>query len=183
MGGLQGCWGLEVIFEVTKAKISKSFNFNTFYNRIFVILNFEVVWPQRPRRPWKEPSEYFQRLRFWNQFVPLIKMHYRVRYSLDFDLKIRSGQVWTSCSLSLIRYVIAASELFAIFICTGSCEFIDFFFKKMLRLLNRFLVQGYYKVFRHLKCGICGSLLNVKKWCIKYKIFIDIIPTFPENFI
>ena len=26
--------------------------------------------------------------------VPLIKMHYRVRYSLDFDLKIRSGQVW-----------------------------------------------------------------------------------------
>ena len=30
----------------------------------------------------------------WNQFVPLIKMHYRLRYSLDFDLKIRSGQVW-----------------------------------------------------------------------------------------
>ena len=27
-----------------------------------------------------------------HQFVPLIKMHYRVRYSLDFDLKSRSGQ-------------------------------------------------------------------------------------------
>ena len=69
----------------------------TFHNRIFVVLSFEVVWPQRPRRPRKEPSEYFQQLHFWNQFVPLIKMHYRVRYSFDFNLKIRSGQVWDNC--------------------------------------------------------------------------------------
>ena len=41
----------------------------------------------------KELGEYFQRLHFWNQWVPLIKMHCRVHYSLDFDLKIRSGQV------------------------------------------------------------------------------------------
>ena len=43
--------------------------------------------PQQTRRP---PIGF---LHFWNQFVPLIKMHYRVRYSLDFDLKIRSVQV------------------------------------------------------------------------------------------
>ena len=65
----------------------------TFIFQIFNILSFEVVWPWWPRRPRKEPSENFQRLHFWNQFVPLIKMQYRVRYSLDFDLKIRSGQV------------------------------------------------------------------------------------------
>ena len=93
MGGLRGCWGLEVVLEATEAKISKSSSFITFHNRIFVVLSFEVVWPRRPRRPRKELGEYFQRLHFWNQFVPLIKMHYRVRYSLDFDLKIRSGQV------------------------------------------------------------------------------------------
>ena len=54
----------------------------TFLNRIFVVLSFEVVWPRRPQCPRKELGEYFQWLHFWNQFVPLIKMHYRVRYSL-----------------------------------------------------------------------------------------------------
>ena len=71
-----------------------------FHNRIFVVLSFEVVWPRRPRRPRKEPSEYFQQLHFWNQWVPLIKMHCRVCYLLDFDLKIHSGQVWVSISES-----------------------------------------------------------------------------------
>ena len=66
----------------------------TFHNRIFVVLSFEVVWPRRPRRPQKEPSEYFQWLHFWNQWVPLIKRQCRVRYLLNFDLKIHSGQVW-----------------------------------------------------------------------------------------
>ena len=42
----------------------------------------------------KELGEYFQRLLFLNQWVPLIKMYYRVRYLFDLDLKIRSGQVW-----------------------------------------------------------------------------------------
>ena len=76
-----------------RPKFQNHLVFITFHNRIFVILSFEIVWPWRPRRPRKEPSEYFQRLHFWNQFFPLIKMHYRVRYSLDFDPKIRSGQV------------------------------------------------------------------------------------------
>ena len=80
------------IFQIFNIQPPRLLIFITFYNRIFVVLNFEVVWPRRPRRPRKEPSEYFQRLHFWNQFVPLIKMHYRVRYSLDFDLKSRSGQ-------------------------------------------------------------------------------------------
>ena len=63
----------------------------TFHNRIFVVSSFKVVWPRHPR---KELGEYFQRLYFWNQYVPLIKMHCRVRYLLNFGLKIRSGQVW-----------------------------------------------------------------------------------------
>ena len=55
----------------------------------------------------KEPSEYFQRLHFWNQWVPLIKMHFRVRYSLDFDLKSRSGQ---GCDLVPCRHLRHSSE-------------------------------------------------------------------------
>ena len=96
LGPFWGCWGLEVIFEVTKAKFWISSIFNEFWFRTFVILGFEVVWPRWFRRPQKEPSECFQKLYFWNQWVLLIKMHFRVRYSLDFDLKIRSGQVWAS---------------------------------------------------------------------------------------
>ena len=69
---------VEVIFEVAEAKFWISSSFYKFSFRIFVILDFEVVWPRRPRRPQKEPSEYFQPLHFWNQWVPLIKMHYRV---------------------------------------------------------------------------------------------------------
>ena len=65
--------------------------FITFHNRIFVVLSFEVFLPRRPQ---KEPSEYFQRLHFWNQWVPLIKTQYRVCYLLNFDLKLRSGQRW-----------------------------------------------------------------------------------------
>ena len=44
-------------------------------------------------------------------------------------------------------------------------------------------VQGYYKVFRHLKCAIRGWLVHVKKNCIKCQILIGIIPKFSENFI
>ena len=90
-GWMLKIWKMKV-FRIRQSKFQNHLIFITFYNRIFVVLNFEVVWPRRPRRPRKEPSEYFQRLHFWNQFVPLIKMHYRVGYSLDFDLKIRSGQ-------------------------------------------------------------------------------------------
>ena len=46
--------------------------------------------------------EYFQRLHFWNQWVPLIKMHCRVRYSFDFDLKIHS----VICSVSNFMYLL-----------------------------------------------------------------------------
>ena len=41
----------------------------------------------------KEPSVYFQQFHFGNQWVPLIERQCGVGYLLDFDLKIRSGQV------------------------------------------------------------------------------------------
>ena len=53
-----------------------------------------LAWEETIETIEKETSEYFQWLHFWNQWVPLIKMHCRVRYSFDFDLKICSGQVW-----------------------------------------------------------------------------------------
>ena len=40
-------------------------------------------------------------------------MHYRVRYSLDFDLKIRSGQVWY---LSLLANKNRIIEYFFVFL-------------------------------------------------------------------
>ena len=77
-------------------KISKSSSFYEFSFRIF-IQNFHsfllIHFKNYAKQSRKELGKYFQRLHFWNQWVPLIKMHYRVRYSLVFDLKIRSGQV------------------------------------------------------------------------------------------
>ena len=71
-----GHWGQEVIFEVIEAKFWISSTFNEFWFRIFIVLSFEVVWPQRPRRPLKEPRECFQKLQFWNQCIPAKKMSY-----------------------------------------------------------------------------------------------------------
>ena len=52
----------------------------------------------------KELGEYFHRLYFWNQWVPLIKMHCRVRYLFDFDLKIHSGQVCAAVNEKWVDY-------------------------------------------------------------------------------
>ena len=58
----------------------------TFHYRIFVV--FDKISKGMLVTIEKELGEYFQRLHFWNQWVPLIKMHCRVRYLLDFDLKM-----------------------------------------------------------------------------------------------
>ena len=82
-----GCWGLEVVFEVNKAKISKSFNFMTFHYRIFIVCVFEKVSKGMLVTIEKELGEYFQWLYFWNHWVPLIKMQCAI-YLFDFNLKI-----------------------------------------------------------------------------------------------
>ena len=51
----------------------------------------------------KELGKYFQRLHFWNQWVPLIKMYCSMRYLFNFDLKIHSGQVWAVCICSFCK--------------------------------------------------------------------------------
>ena len=135
MGSLRGCWGLGVIFEVTEAKFWISSIFNEFWFRIFSVLSFEVVWPQRPRRPRKEPSECFQKLHFWNQWVPLIKMHYRVRYSLDFDLKIRSGQGWGT--LNIIK-LIEMNSRFALFSIKAQEQKWFIFFCQIVQIFSHF---------------------------------------------
>ena len=70
----------------------------TFHNRIFVIFVFDEISKGMIVIIEKEPREYFQWLHFWNQWVLLIKMHCWVLYLLDFDLKIRSGQVCKQCA-------------------------------------------------------------------------------------
>ena len=66
----------EVIFEVAEAKFWISSSFYKFSFRIFVILDFEVVWPRRPRRPQNGPSECFQKLHFLNQCIQRKKMRH-----------------------------------------------------------------------------------------------------------
>ena len=61
----RGHWGQEVIFEVAKAKFWISSSFNKFWFRIFVVLDFKVVWPQQPPWPRKRPFLTFQKCNFW----------------------------------------------------------------------------------------------------------------------
>ena len=89
----------EAIFEVAEAKIWISSIFNEFSFRIFTILSFEVVWPQRPRRPQKGLREFFQKLHFWNQCVPTKKMRYVTALWSKFSLNLFTEEVW-GCSLA-----------------------------------------------------------------------------------
>ena len=83
----------EAIFEVAEANFSI---FNGFSFRIFVILSFEVIWPQRPRRPQKGASEFFQKLYFLNQCVQTKKMRYVTTSSSKFSLNLSTEEVWAA---------------------------------------------------------------------------------------
>ena len=114
LSSLRGCWGLEIVFEVTEVK--------TFHNRIFVVFVFDKISKGMIVTIEKEPSEYFQQLDFWNQCVLLIKMHCRVHYLLDFDFKIFSCQVWacilevSKCKLPITFYTTPCKKIH------GTCD-------------------------------------------------------------
>ena len=63
--------------------------FNKFSFRIFGVSSFKVVWPQRPRRPQKGPSEFFQ-----NQGVPTKKMRHVSALSEKFSLNLSTEEGW-----------------------------------------------------------------------------------------
>ena len=68
----------------------------TFYNRIFVVFVFDEISKGMLVTVEKEPGKYFN-ITFLKSVGLLIKMHCRVRYLFDFDLRIRSDQVeWVS---------------------------------------------------------------------------------------
>ena len=93
----RGRWVQEVIFEVAEAKFWISSSFDRFWFRIFVVLGFEVVWPQQPRRPQKGPSEFFQILHFWNQCMKLRKMSYSSALWSKFSINLSTEEGWASC--------------------------------------------------------------------------------------
>ena len=66
-----------------RPKFQNHLVFITFHNRIFVVFVFDKISKGML-------GEYFQRLHFWNQWIPLIKMHCNVCYLFDYDLKICS---------------------------------------------------------------------------------------------
>ena len=54
---------------VAEAKFWISSIFDELSFRIFVVLSFELVLPRQPRRPQKEPREFFQKFYLQNQCV------------------------------------------------------------------------------------------------------------------
>jgi hypothetical protein len=87
-------WAPSEILEVAEAKFWISSIFNGFSFKIFVILSFEVVWPQQPWRPQKGLREFFQKLHFWNQCFPTKKMRYVTASWSKFSLNLFTEEVW-----------------------------------------------------------------------------------------
>ena len=64
-----------VIFDKIHWALSRSLrsrgHFYRFLFRIFVVLDFKVIWPQWPWQPQMGLRDFFQKLQFWNQCVPM----------------------------------------------------------------------------------------------------------------
>ena len=69
--------------------------------------NSSHTWPERILRSKHIYNDYIFEISWFHEPVPLIKINCRVRYLFDFDLKIRSGQVWAppQCSAYFIRFI------------------------------------------------------------------------------
>ena len=80
-------WASSEVLEVTRS-FSRSRRpnflilsvFNEFSFRIFVVLSFEVVWPQQPQKG------LFQKLHFWYQYVPTKMMRYIILVKILLNL-------------------------------------------------------------------------------------------------
>ena len=70
----------------------QSFSFNKFSFIILVVLDFEVVWPRRPRRPQNGPREFFQKLHFWNQCIPRKTMRHVSAFKSTFSLNLSTEE-------------------------------------------------------------------------------------------
>ena len=109
-------WGHEAIFEVAMAKflISSILILNGFSFRIFIILSFDAVWPQRTW-PQKGLREFFQKLHFWNQCIPRKKIRYVIASWSTFSLNLFTEEVWRSVlcthTFILVRYTMALLEI------------------------------------------------------------------------
>ena len=96
---------VEVIFKVAEAKFWISSSFYKFSFRIFVVLDFEVVWPRRLQRLQKGVWEFFQKLCFWNQCIPVKKMSYVPALRSKFFTKsLHRGGVWKLMPNPLHQY-------------------------------------------------------------------------------
>ena len=90
----RGRRGQEVIFEVAEAKFWISSSFNKFWFRIFVILDFEVVWPRQPQRPQKCLCQIFQKLHQIAAFFFFFNMTYILLGGFEKNPNVSSRHVW-----------------------------------------------------------------------------------------
>ena len=114
LSSFRGHWGQEVIFEVAEARLWISSRFYKFSFRIFVVLGFEVIWPQQPQRPQRGLREFFQKLRFWNQCIPRKELRHVSAFSSTFLLNLSTEEVWSKGQKTLwnCNWIIDLMKLF-----------------------------------------------------------------------
>ena len=109
----------------THAKFWTSSSFYKFSFRIFVVLDFEVVWPRRPQRPRKGVREFFQKLHFWNQCIPAKKMSYVLALRSKFFTKSlhRGGVGYVNRKMLELLLNAVKSLIFRLFLYVMHIEF------------------------------------------------------------
>ena len=110
-----GRWGQEVIFEVAEAKFVFHLVFRYFHLEFSSFMVFNEIWTLILIRPWwpqKGLGEFFQKLNFWNRYIPTKKMRYVTTFLSNFslNLSIDIEEVCTS-----LQYFLCHSFLVEIF--------------------------------------------------------------------
>ena len=90
----RGRWGQDVIYKFAEAKFWISSSFNKFSFRIFVVLDFEVVWPRQPQRPQKRPMEIFWKWPQINANFPKIYGRYKFLGEVAFKPNVLRSEEW-----------------------------------------------------------------------------------------
>ena len=144
MSLFRGRWGQEVIFEVAEAKIWISSSFNKFSFRIFVVLDFEVVWPRRPQRPRKRLVKIFWKLPQNNANFPKINGRFESLGEVAFKPNTLSSEEW----LNLIglwnvwNALVFEEPMRKVLVTNFSSRCITFWKQSILRLFFRINLSG-----------------------------------------
>ena len=159
---------------MAKFLISSILILNGFSFRIFIILSFDAVWPQRTW-PQKGLREFFQKLHFWNQCIPRKKIRYVIASWSTFSLNLFSEEVWNTIRCTTIFCITYLDCINTNHQFDSSSEMLNWFCRKielysMYELPFAVHVRYVYCMYKYIKDFF---LRDKKHFCILYSMYFE----------